>query len=259
MSSHGDGNAHETDDGRIATVDVANFEILAAIREPGCALCRVEALAERRLMQGFLREGRYNPATRETFMRSGGFCHRHAWQLHHEAEEGATGAGIADIYGQLIGRDVARLDTASQRLATRRGRRHVRRSFRRQARCQLCVALARARQSHGYFLGQLLGDEGAREAFAAGDGSCSVHLEIAVHQALRADGRGEAAAFLIDDALGRLESLGDQLAEYNRKRDYRYAVEHRGEEQRSWTKVIRRYVGGGPKAGWAPNDDEPHS
>jgi hypothetical protein len=39
MGSHGDGNAHETDDGRIATVDVANFEILAAIRESGCALC----------------------------------------------------------------------------------------------------------------------------------------------------------------------------------------------------------------------------
>ena len=139
MSSDGEGNAQEPGRERIATVDVANFEILAAIRERGCALCSVEGLAEWRLVEGFLREGRYNPATRERFMRSGGFCHRHAWQLHRAAQEDATGAGIADIYGQLIGYDIARLDATRKRLITRRGRRQLRRRFRRQARCQaLC-------------------------------------------------------------------------------------------------------------------------
>lgn len=224
---------------RVATVDVSNFEILGALREPGCALCRVQLLAEQRMVQSFLREGRYNPGARKAFMRSGGLCQRHAWQFHGWAEDEGTGAGIADVYKQLIGEDLGSLDESLAKLKTRRGRRRVRRWFGGQHRCPICVALTHSQRAHGYFLGQLLGDQEARSTFTASDGLCYRHLEAAVAEAMRADGDGTVAGFLVKDWRARIQSLGYQLAEYDRKRDYRYAAERRGEEQQAWTEVIR--------------------
>jgi hypothetical protein len=231
------------DDGRISSVDVANYEILDAIRDGGCALCHVQVRAERRLVESFLREGRYTPEAREVFVLAGGFCRRHAWQLHEAATTESTGAGIADIYGQLVRHDLRWLEETRERLSTRCGRRKARHDFRRRFGCPLCASMARSNDSHGYFLGQLLTDQRARDAFSAGEGLCTAHLETAVRQALRADRGGNVARFLLEDARARLSTLSDQLEEYDRKRDYRYAGERGGEEQRSWTDVIRRCVG----------------
>jgi len=53
----------------------------------------------------------------------------------------------------------------------------------------------------------------------------------------------EIARLLLDDWRERLAHVREQLAEFDRKRDYRYAAEPKGEEQGSWTEVIRRYLG----------------
>ncbi len=243
MNARSGSSAPERAEERIASIDVANYEILAAIREDGCSLCRVQALVERRLIESFLREGRYSPAAREEFVGAGGFCRRHAWQLHRAATEEATGAGIADIYGQLLERDVRRFNQIEDQIRSRRGRRRAVRELGRRLGCPICSSLAGSRESHGYFLAQLLADERAQETYAAGDGLCGTHIEVAIRQALRVDDAGGVARLLLDDAQNRLRELGSLLGEYDRKRDYRFAHERRDEEQRSWTEVIRRYVG----------------
>jgi hypothetical protein len=88
------------------------------------------------------------------------------------------------------------------------------------------------------FLAEVLEEEPVRALYAAGDGLCWDHLALTADQA-----RKPVAAFLLSDWRSRLETLRAALGEYDRKRDYRYAEEEKGPEQRSWTDVIRRYVG----------------
>jgi hypothetical protein len=88
------------------------------------------------------------------------------------------------------------------------------------------------------FLAQVLEEEAVRERYAGGDGLCYEHLAATAEQ-----GSKRVAAFLIEDWRARLEVLRAGLAEYDRKRDYRFSAEPKGDEQRSWTDIVRRYVG----------------
>jgi len=86
------------------------------------------------------------------------------------------------------------------------------------------------------FLGEVLEEEPLRARYAAATASATpTHLT-----AERAS--KQVAAFLLADWRSRLEALRAALAEYDRKRDYRFAT-RQGDEQRSWTDVVRRYVG----------------
>jgi hypothetical protein len=83
-----------------------------------------------------------------------------------------------------------------------------------------------------------------RPLYESSEGLCFGHLARAVEHALDSD-EEDIARLLLDDCRERLVRVRDQLAEFDRKRDHRYAAEPKGEEQRSWTEVIRRYVGEG--------------
>ena len=80
-----------------------------------------------------------------------------------------------------------------------------------------------------------------RPHYQSSDGLCFGHFLRALEHALGTD--EEIARLLLDDWRERLAHVREQLAEFDRKRDYRYAAEPKGEEQGSWTEVIRRYVG----------------
>ena len=66
------------------------------------------------------------------------------------------------------------------------------------------------------------------------------------HWPLHGDAVPGAARFLLSDRRRRLERLALGLAEYDRKRDHRYAREPKGDEQRSITDVVRLYAGEDP-------------
>jgi hypothetical protein len=89
-------------------------------------------------------------------------------------------------------------------------------------------------------------DGDLRLAFYAGGGFCNRHAWL-FHERVTRGGSGAPVADIYGSLpskdLERLAALRDGLAEYHRKRDYRYADEPKGAEQSSWTDVIRRYVG----------------
>ncbi len=205
---------------------------------PGCSLCRLAARSDERWMDTFFREGFRARELRLRFYAAGGFCHRHAWLLHDRAAQAAQGAVIADVYGKLGDRHLQRLAEAAPALGRRRRRRRL---LARADRCPACVEAEGALERGAYFLAQALREEALRRRYAGGDGLCFVHLEDAVAEARRV--APEVACFLLDDWRRRLAQVRDRLAEYDRKRDYRRAVEPPGDEQGSWTDVIRLYVG----------------
>jgi hypothetical protein len=224
---------------RRLSLDLFALEVAEALQLAGCPLCRVIAEAERIWIESFRREGKSSPEARRAFYRSGGFCHRHAWLLHELVAANESGASIAEVYGPLAERDVAWLEELSQQLGRRSRRRAV--TLERGARCPACVARDDIRERKVAFLVDVLGLERARDAYGRSDGLCFAHLARALEQAQAVD--LGIARFLVDDWRRRLEEVGKQLAEFDRKRDARYAGEPKGLEQQSWTDVIRMYAG----------------
>ncbi|MER3410095.1 MAG: hypothetical protein C4306_08350 [Thermoleophilia bacterium] len=218
--------------------DVFSYEIVEAFGLPGCPLCRVAARDEERWMDTFWREGSLARELRRRFYAAGGFCRRHAWLFHRRVAANAAAAVIADVYGNLADRDLERLAAAAAALS--RGRRRGVAPAR-AGRCPACVEAERALERDAFFLAQALREEPVRQRYAASQGLCYAHLVPAVAAARALD--AHTAHFLVRDFRGRLQRVRDGLTEYDRKRDYRRAGEPKGDEQRSWTDVIRLYVG----------------
>jgi hypothetical protein len=204
----------------------ANEHMAKALERPGCALCTALADDEARWMEAYWREAMFDDDARARFFDAGGFCRRHAWVLHRQAKATGYGSAVSFLYGNLARRDTDLLAKGKPKL------------LRRKARCRACTVMDEAAARKAGFLAEVLEEEPLRERYAVGDGLCWEHLALTSEHARRA-----VAAFLLDDWRARLEELRAALAEYDRKRDYRYAEEPKGPEQRSWTDVIRRYVG----------------
>ena len=231
------------DEAKPVALNASNHEVYGALREPGCPLCRTDARSEERLLTSFVRDGILNPNSRYAFVASGGFCRRHAWGLHAVARSEGTGAPIAGVYGQLANRDLERLTQLVHSSPGRAGRRELASGLGRKRNCQVCDALARSRTGHAAFLCELLDDGPGRSVYLGSDGVCVTHLELVLEQSLKRDRDGEQARWLLEDFRTRLAELRTELSEYDRKRSYTAADEPKGKEQRSWTEVIRRYVG----------------
>jgi Family of unknown function (DUF6062) len=228
---------------RPAALNPSNHEVYVALREAGCPLCRVDANSEERLLWGFARDGILNPGSRYAFVKSGGFCRRHAWGLHAICRAEGTGAPIADVYRQLARHDLEELTHLARTQPGRRGRRELAGGLARGRECEICVSVAESVDAHAAFLSELLDDDPGRSAYVASDGVCGIHLERVLAQSLDRHRDGAQARWLLEDWRERLARLHLELGEYDRKRSYTAAHEPKGEEQRSWTEVIRRYVG----------------
>jgi hypothetical protein len=212
--------------------DFFAYELAEAFRLAGCPLCRVVTADEERWMESFWREGKSGRDARLAFYAAGGFCRRHAWLLHRSVA--GAGAAIADVYGALADRDLEWFD----KVLSRR-RREVR--LGRRSPCPACLAADDAVGRKAYFLAGLLRTGEARALYRASDGLCFRHLARTLEETAAED--DETAAFLLEDWRDRLARVRAQLAEFDRKRDVRYADEPKGPEQDAWTDVIRRYVG----------------
>jgi hypothetical protein len=206
--------------------NAANGHMAQALERPGCAVCTALADDEARWMEAYWREAMFDDAARARFFDAGGFCRRHAWVLHRQAKATGYGSAVSFLYGNLARRDSDVLAKGRPRL------------LRRKARCRACTVMDEAAERKAAFLAEVLVEEGLRARYAAGDGLCYAHLGLTAERAGK-----PVTAFLLEDWRARLEALRAALAEYDRKRDHRFNTEPKGDEQRSWTDVIRRYVG----------------
>jgi hypothetical protein len=154
--------------------------------------------------------------------------------------EAGSGAAIADPYGQLATNDLRWFEKVRVNLDRRRRRQAP--TLRRRRRCPACAFRGEALERKAHFLVEALSEDRVRKAYRRSERLCFTHLARSLEEALNPRS-SQTAAFLLDDWRDRLAELRSELAEYDRMRDYRYASEPKGLEQRSWTEVIRRYVG----------------
>jgi Family of unknown function (DUF6062) len=226
--------------------DIYSYDLVEAARSPGCAFCRVGAEDERRWMETFRREARRDPDLRRSFYAAGGFCPHHAWLFHSAVVERGSGAEIADVYGALADHDLEALAGLTQ--PARRRRRH---RLTRTEPCPACTASQQSLERRIFFLYQVLEEPAARRSYLESDGLCLLHLAAVVD---RAPGQSEITTFLFADSSRRLAAVREALDEFDRKRDHRYALGSPGQEQTSWTDVIRRYVGDRDQGGLTTSD-----
>lgn len=218
--------------------DIFSYEIVEALHSTGCPLCRALAIEDVRWVETFRREARNDPAIRADFFAGGGFCRHHAWLFHRLVALAVSPAAIADTYGWLAEQDLEWLDEVERALA---GGRRRGSALERSKTCPACQALCDAvGRKIEIFVG-VVSEPDVRARYEHSDGLCFNHLSTVVGQVRESD--AECARFLLRDLRRRLQHIRGQLADLERRRDYRYRDEPEGEEQHAWTDVIALYVG----------------
>jgi hypothetical protein len=220
--------------------DIFSFELADGLASGVCPLCYALEVDIRRWLGAFWREGRQNPETRKQFFAGGGFCPRHAWQLHASLAE-HSGAAIADLYGRLAERDQTQLDDL---LAHHAPAHKALQRLQRPRECAACLWQNDALQRKASFFLDLLATAAGRERYERSRGPCFTHL-LALLEAVEDD---ELATYLLADWRRRLEQLRRRLASYDRTRDHRYIAERTADDERSWTDAIQLYAGIGTLA-----------
>jgi hypothetical protein len=222
-------------------VNLGNYDVVAALRESGCPLCRVLSEAEVRAMDNFIDEGGQLAEVQSVFCRRGGFCREHAWLFHRRAALALTGVPVARMYEGLLRRDITRLERLELDLATESRLRRRPRKLLDPRSCPACERTHARLNEKAQGLVEALQETAVQEAYRSSDGLCVEHLDSVGAAALVAD--TAVAAFLIADLRTRLEQLEHRLLRYERTRDYRFAAERTDADASAWTDVVRSYVG----------------
>jgi hypothetical protein len=223
-----------------SVLDLGNYDVVAALRQRGCPLCRVLSDADLRSMDNFIEEGGQLAETRIAFCKHGGFCRDHAWLFHRRAALTLTGVPVARMYEALVRQDIARLELLEQALAQSPGRRSGRSLLDRRG-CPACEGASERLELKARGLVAALDEEEVRTSYVESDGLCVEHLDRVGGYALRVD--RPVAAFLIGEHRRRLQELEGRLETYDRTRDFRFAEERTEADANAWTDVVRSYVG----------------
>jgi len=190
-------------------VDSTSYDLLEAFSAPHCAVCRLSEAAARAYLGGVLGDGVNDPKLRRDWRAHGGLCDRH-WRALRALESPALPAALV-----------------TQDLLSH----YLREGLPKTRRCRACEV---ARDAEGRYLRALrrLDEVRAAQALERGRGFvCLPHL-------------GALSGVPLEGALRRkLEGLVEELGEFIRKRDYRFAGEPMGAERDSWLRAIRALGG----------------
>jgi hypothetical protein len=232
---------------------------IEALQIPGCALCHMGQHKSQRYVETLLNEAVTDVGQRDTWRRSRGLCHWHAWMA---TETPHSAGSLAILYADVLHQDVEHLAALTSAAPTTR-RWRAQRSlvqrlqrwlhfWRQQRPCQVCHLW---HEQERLYLHALLHDwqePGLAQAFATSRGLCWLHILRLVEQ-------GRQHTHLQDVLAAQqvhLQRLQDELHEFIRKLDYRLARQPYGREADAWRRVIALYVGvrGGQ---WSAEKDGP--
>ena len=201
--------------------DATAFEVREALREEGCAVCRLTLRSVAKLLQSIAYEQVNDIAVRHELRRTRGFCNHHAFQWVHEVR---SVLGTALIYRDVLRAALRDLEAPPSREGLLRGilspPRHGRRN-----QCPACRAQLQAEER---YLEALLAVVSAEPGLLdASEGACRRHTLAA----LRIGGSG--AELVAGRTRRAVEAVLRDLDEVIRKEDYRFRDEPRTEGERS--------------------------
>jgi hypothetical protein len=244
---------------------VSAFELMDALAEPGCAVCRLSAASADKHVESLLWEGVNDPERREVLRRAQGFCHSHAWSLVRTGASLGSAIMMRDLLQNALGAMADAVDEAAHgaahgaerpgllrrvyRTLTRRRARRATASLVSRLEPQVaCPACAWAEKIERIYVdtlvSSLLEEPGIPDALKASDGLCLPHLRQALARARGWRARGA----LLAAQRGAWGRLTDDLGEFIRKSDYRFHHEKMaGEEGNAWIRGIAAMAGARPK------------
>jgi len=229
----------------LGTRDTVYFELVEALAEGGCPICRLAAKRVAGYLDALLYEHVNDPGLRHETRRSQGFCQRHAQEL----VELGDGLGVALIYRDIVEALTKRLKGFRPRrlhpLSPRRvlgplpAAERLAEELAPEARCPACQMEEEAEKRYVGALVKHLAEPDFLASYRGSSGLCLGHFQ----RALRLARSEEALATLVEGQAQVLERLDGELAEFIRKHDYRFQDEGFGEERDSWIRVVEKMVG----------------
>lgn len=236
--------------------------LLEAMRKPGCPICRIFRQASERALESFLWENVNEPDIRQGILDSYGFCPAHTRvMVARELFTSSLPLGTNIIYehlGRVVADELKALRPGGLTGAVNNPLKDLlnRAGFSRgeslpmPARgpcpaCQagdngalnglhvLCEELHRAAEGR---------NEDVRKVYLESDGLCLPHLRTAI--GLHSGKFPQGVAFLIDQAVERLEDQSRHMKEYIRKANWSYRDEKVTEaEDLAWRKTLTFFTG----------------
>jgi hypothetical protein len=212
------------------------YNLYHAFDQPGCAVCRLTAASVHGYLSSLMYEYVNKPPTHIAVRAARGFCPTHAW--HIEDQLNATALGVAVLYEGVLRTlldDMGRVTPDSGRAQITRATN----ALKPQGPCPACEHRDTV-ESH--LLRNLL-EHLDQDEFAAGlrrsAGLCLHHLRLI----LDLNGHTTAKALLLSIQQDIWNRLQQELVEYKRKSDYRFAHEEMGSEGDSSRRVIEQLSG----------------
>jgi hypothetical protein len=196
------------------------FNLMDAMAEKGCALCRLVAKAEHDSLDSLLYENVNDPGARQAMSASRGFCAAHAELATHMSDA----FGIAMLYETLC-REAAGRITGGLTLEAAKP-------------CPICRAAADAEDRHIGEFCLRMSEPDFRERFLASEGFCLPHFQ-------------KLAAMIRDKAIGQivgaheaatLLALADQLRVFIDKHDHKRPAAF-GAEATAWLRALEKFSG----------------
>jgi hypothetical protein len=224
-----------------------HHRLVEACARPGCPLCGCLRELAARHLGAVLAEHVTDPLTRARIAEAGGFCAAHAGALRRMPE---VALGTAIVYQALVEQACRWLDATVREPGTDGGRRGWRALVGRERRrrgalgprrggCPVCleVAAAERRYLDGLLAGLAEAELGG--AYAASDGLCLPHLELALARA----GNGPDAARLVAHSREKLRALADDLRRFVDKHDHRATARFTDREAAAWRLALSLVAG----------------
>jgi hypothetical protein len=225
-------------------VEIVDARVKAALKESGCPICRIVLEDLRRYWFWYTVESYGEAPVLAELAEAQGFCYLHTQQLLEHTLPYQT----AFIYQYLIGRLLPEVEKGPQptrgSLLARllRWLRHAAPRLFPSKGCPICTRIC---SFEGYAVNALATylktAEGQSQLMEA-DGLCLPHFR---RVASRIDGTPEADALWVRQFV-LLRELERDLAELQRKYDYRFREEPAGQEQDAWQRAARFFAGGVP-------------
>ena len=226
--------------------NLLHLDWLEALRKPDCALCGMAQRKSQRYIETLLHEAVTDVDQRDTWRQARGLCHWHAWMA---TEISHSNGSLALLYADVLRHDLGQLTALTAAgPATRcwRARHSLAqrlqgwlRSWRQPQPCPVCTLWL---EQERLYLRVLLDDWQERalaQAFVASSGLCWAHTLRLVEEGMP---HVHLQAVLTAQQ-AHLQTLQDELQEFIRKLDYRFARQPYGREADAWRRAIALYVG----------------
>jgi hypothetical protein len=229
---------------------VMYYELMEAFGKPGCPVCTNLERGSLKTLSDMLYEQVTDPASRRGLVESRGYCNWHAWMLP-TVQNSPLGAAL--IYRHLLGGALDRLKASRRTIqgksfwrglwewSTRKckGPITLRDWWRHKSQCPLCALARQAERESLRTILRFIGETEFVAGFAQSAGLCIPHL--CETMAIGRDHPNLPALLSVHEK--QWSALAEELEEFARKCDYRFATEAVGHEGSSWRRVLDVFVG----------------